>query len=451
MKRIKEWYWGIIDLTEKISDKSRARKCFEITLGSLPWCWIDSKQKRLTVSSDPDSILNDAVNSECKYCLLQASGHFVNFYFYELLFNEVEKEEFLVKGHILDKTQPRFSSYERRWYCLDNQCIVVNLEVYRRLKNPQFITLKTDLVDPVRSEENFHDDYTPFWLSPSENRIQASLPEFGGGLIEASLENRLTVLNFSHNIRAEKFHLYPEYDTYYYDALHRLEELNRTRYKKEIYFWNTEQQFDYKIESNESISTIYCSASGFIPFKIAQENIVDEETMFVHYDISPAALHFREHQINHWNGTDFIRFSTEYLASNESFGYSTGPGLDEKRWQNELANFGGEKSWLELWYKIKKCRHIFKLVDITKEIEQVIIPGKNSIFWITNCFSYHHACKDGITERSDQYLKFIRTLQVNNIGWIFGYDYFGKPIAGSIKEYSSPNYIKEYELETYLS
>lgn len=450
MKRIKNWYWGILDIAEEISDDLRAQECFEITLGSLPWGYINPKRKYLTVSSDPDIILNDAANLDCDYCFIQTYGHFVNSHFYVLVCDEIDKEEFLIKGHILDKTQPRFSSQKNQWFCLHNQCVVINLEKYRQLNRPQFMTTKTNLIEPIRSEENIHDDYTPHWIAPSENRVYVSSPGFGNGLIEASFENGLTVSNFFSS-RIQKFHLYPEYVNSYNNALKTLENINKIRYEREIWFWNTDNQRDYKIELDEPVSTIYCAASGFIPFKIAQENIINEETTFVHYDISLAGLHFREYQLKYWNGIDYIQFSTDYLNSNESFGYGTGPESTSEKWEDILIEFGGEENWLKLWHNIKKCRHIFKHVDITKDVEQIIIPGKYSIFWLTNCFWYHHAHKNGLSKRIELYSKFINTMQENNIEWLFGSDCFGRRISKPIKEYSIPNYIELYKLETYFS
>ena len=108
-------------------------------------------------------------------------------------------------GHVLD--------YKEKYYELHHQCFVVNLEYYREFGCPEFGYPQNKVVSlekTVRSAENFHDEYTPYWVDADINQEGKKdyVPEHEGwNIINESVVNKKRIWNFSQKLRNLKTYL----------------------------------------------------------------------------------------------------------------------------------------------------------------------------------------------------------------------------------------------------
>ena len=71
------------------------------------------------------------------------------------------EQDFYIAGHVLDRKEG--------YYELHEQCYVINLKKHTELELPEIGELKRNsehfTTEPIRSDENFHDDYTQMaWM-----------------------------------------------------------------------------------------------------------------------------------------------------------------------------------------------------------------------------------------------------------------------------------------------
>lgn len=154
---------------------------------------------------DEDSLLREAANNYNFAVVFSTGTEFINGYSF---FEAIEKEcadDFLVKGHILDRGNA--------YYELHHQCYLVNLDNYRNLDMP--IIGKQELgsshrqIVPVRSEQNIHDHYTPLCIQPGIQEQLYHHKMHGWNILSIALQ-KYKVDAFSEIIRNSKKHYYPE-------------------------------------------------------------------------------------------------------------------------------------------------------------------------------------------------------------------------------------------------
>jgi hypothetical protein len=164
--------------------------------------------------TNEDQLLRDA--SECfEYaCVLSTGTEFLNGEkCIDLILDECT-DNFFVKGHILDRGDA--------YYELHAQCYLLNLKEYVKLGCPtvgkQELGVPHSKVKPIRSSENFHDDYTPIHISLGTELKTYNHKCHGWNFIQIGLENS-KISPFNNDIRNNKKHLYPESPKDFYKNL----------------------------------------------------------------------------------------------------------------------------------------------------------------------------------------------------------------------------------------
>jgi hypothetical protein len=169
---------------------------------------IFSKKYDLFQDQDEDVLLKHAADQGYKYAVVFSTGtEFINGKtFFSYVNDLIKTSNFFIAGHLLDRKE---SHYE-----LHHQCYVINLEIYRKLQHPfvgkQQLGVKYKEIKPKRSEENFHDDYTPIWIKSSLEESDYIHRCHGWNLISLALKGRYTIVPFNEIARSGKKHLYPE-------------------------------------------------------------------------------------------------------------------------------------------------------------------------------------------------------------------------------------------------
>ena len=101
-------------------------------------------------------------------------------------------------GHILDRKE--------KYYELHRQHFIINVEKWKELGAPSFTTQEVGSVTEVkRSQDNFHDDYTPTWIETKNvQNIKKTKLRYGGHVISEFLKAGLRVRPFENKERSDK-------------------------------------------------------------------------------------------------------------------------------------------------------------------------------------------------------------------------------------------------------
>jgi hypothetical protein len=198
-------------------------------------------------------------------------------------FDSIEKlisQDFLVAGHILDRKEA--------YYELHHQCYVINLIEYTRLGLPiigvqEFGSNHTQ-IEPIRSDTNHHDDYTPVTVTCGNHMTVYKHKMHGWNILSTAFNNQLPVIVFSDEIRQHKKHFYPE---------------NQTEFLKHI-SW-AYKRFNYcstTFVHTENTDVIYPSANEFAQIITPAsgtwfvDTISESPTHIIFYDYNQAALDY---------------------------------------------------------------------------------------------------------------------------------------------------------------
>lgn len=122
-------------------------------------------------------------------------------------------EHYSLVGHILD--------FKDEYYTAHQQCVVLNVTDWDRVGRPSILDNGDVMtyITPDRSEENYHDDYTPLWVkSPEDKPLYKTYNKthLFGGVINAFLSRSYAIRPFNPIERELKFWTYDSmfsYDT----------------------------------------------------------------------------------------------------------------------------------------------------------------------------------------------------------------------------------------------
>ena len=256
----------------------------------------------IVVGRNINEVLDKALEHEVDYCIVQSVGHIPREgEFFRLLENWMESKNFFVTGHIMDKETVNSQSEGGGYYGLHKQCMVVNLNYYKKFDKPVFgdkTSEDTFVVRAKRHVRDIHDDYTPLSLMPTDELAVCTPNVAGWNFISKSLENDLTVYNFHPKIREFKEFIYPSSSI---DDLQRqLSWINNivTYAPQCVFLWNTETYLDLKYcELDKPIKNLYTLAASFKPHMILNKFGFTEDAVVNYYDYSKPALSFQKDDV----------------------------------------------------------------------------------------------------------------------------------------------------------
>lgn len=425
---------------------------------------IDQKRKEITefftrfkyfgpivIGNSVNDVLDKALEHEVDYCIVQSVGHIImEATFFNLIEKWIDKQNFFVTGHIMDKNKKNKNnpSGDEGYYGLHKQCMLVNLDYYRKFDKPVFGNKNSGeefVVKAKRHVKDIHDDYTPLSLAPTEELTICTPLVDGWNFINTSLANDLTVYNFHPKIREFKQYIYPS--TSAEELSKQLNWIqNIVDYAPQcVFLWNTENYLDLKyVPLDKPINKLYSVAASFKPNMILNHFGLHENTEVVFYDYSKPSLAFKKLLVTQWDGEDYPAFVTWALNKynfSETGGVETQTLTRQELWEREIAWWGSEKAIKEHWDKYKTLRHSYIHVDICENPEKVtnkITNEENSIIWWSNAFHTVNAqYVRGLQGVTDCYNTWIEQITNKNPNmWILGKDYLDRPAEGKqIKDY----------------
>jgi len=406
----------------------------------------------IITANSVNEVLDKALEHEVKYCIVQATGHIIQeAAFFRHIEKWIEKQNFFVTGHIMDKNKPNKNNPKGDvgYYGLHKQCMLVNLDYYKKFDKPVFgdksSTKEEMVIKAKRHSKDIHDDYTPLSLMPTQESTVCTPLVDGWNFINVSLENDLTVYNFHPKIRESKQYIYPSQSA---EALAKQLSWiqNIVEYAPTcVFLWNTENYLDLKyVKLKEPITKLYSVAASFKPNMILHHFGFTDETEVIFYDYSKPALAFKKLLLTQWNGEDypsFIKWALSKYQFSETGGIETERLTRDQLWQREIKFWGSEKTIKEHWIRYKKLKHSFTHVDICENPEKLtskITDEPNSIIWWSNAFHTVNAqYVRGLQGVNDCYNKWLKLINSKNPDiWILGKDYLDKPVEGNtLREY----------------
>ena len=183
-------------------------------------------------------------------------------------------------GHILDMGDA--------YYHLHEQCYVIDLtQLETQIGQTEYCS-SHDQIEPIRSDDNIHDDYTPKWITQGNKNKTYKHKLHGWNVLSFAMDNDLIVEAFDSTQRRYKNYIYP--DGTGVDYLHK-----RYHYALTDLVYTENTGSDTLPIPKNPLQQLVLPASGNLWSKLAHPS-----TKIKFYDHSQLAL-------------DFIRKNTEHL------------------------------------------------------------------------------------------------------------------------------------------
>jgi hypothetical protein len=159
--------------------------------------------------------IDDAMKFSISYdiVIIQSIGNFINRnrFFTELDKYVVSNPDFFLLAFTLDWESEKQSG----WIECHNQMMVVNVSSWKKLGRPEFggwETVTEELPNYSRSVENFHDNYTPYWIKGENGTSLHTRTAQGWNFIKTALAAGYRIDNFTEEMRLCRLFIYPEHE-----------------------------------------------------------------------------------------------------------------------------------------------------------------------------------------------------------------------------------------------
>ena len=329
------------------------------------------------------------------------------------IYNEVIAEctanNYPMMGHIVH--------YPESYPTVDAQFFLINLAKWQEVGSPAFESINNSVRyntrEVLRSEENFHDDYTPFWIQAGSGTRTYNIYQqlFNQGVVRCFLEAGFTIGNFNQSIRDRKWNLYAKPNQ---DQLQPFFESSEVVYPKDrvpqiierivnerrslsdtVYVLNSEEIYQHTPKLSAPIDHYIGVAGGFKSVLLLAKQGFTENTQVTYVDVSTAGLNYQRYLVNHWDGDldVYQQIVDAYQQQHPEFRYAW---RSWNSWDSEVQGFLDQarlnnKQFKELWQQYLKLSHYYITVNLLEDRSLLInhlnnTPGTNCYFWLSNAF-----------------------------------------------------------------
>ena len=227
---------------------------------------------------------------------------------------DCERTNSPIMGHIVYRP----NSYPH----IDNQFFVVNLPKWQEVGSPAFesvpspITFTTRTV--TRSAEDFHDDYTPFWVGTTDTTSTYTCwqSEFARLVVQKFLEAGYTIQNIRQDLRNQKWNLYANANrarleplfnegTFNDDLMPQVVErilTERDTLQDTVYILNSEIVYGFTPQRAGPVDHYVGVAGGFKSVLLLKLLGFNADTTVTYADVSPAGLDYQRYLVDTWDG-----------------------------------------------------------------------------------------------------------------------------------------------------
>lgn len=264
---------------------------------------------------DEDAMLREAAKEYTHAVVLSTGTEFING---DEFFHEVEKEvysgrEFFIWGHIPDR--------DDGYYELHEQCYIINLKTYTELGCPEvgkfeYYSPHTQ-IEPRRSEENIHDDYTPIWVVYGDKERKYKHKWHGWNILSVAFANKKFVKPFANRFRDNKRYYYPNYEPAFIKACTYLYGKNQVASQTLFYPYNTEELAETNVDTPLKQLVIQASGLQFVDYLLKYGYTKDTVVRFVDYNLF--ALECMYAITQNWDGENYMDFVNGHVNSRYGF------------------------------------------------------------------------------------------------------------------------------------
>lgn len=294
-------------------------------------------------SQSEDYALKNVANLGYRHALVFSTGtEFING---SNFFNEIEKlisTDYALYGHILDR--------DNAYYELHHQCYLINLDIYRKIGCPdigkQELNFTHIQVNPNRSNENIHHNYTPLWIKAGNESKVYKHRLHGWNIVSTLLKNNHPIYAFTDRARSNKKHYYPENQTEFLKHISWAYDRYNYCATDFVHIRNTEY-----ISLNEKFKQIITPASGdwFVSY-------IDNRSRstVIYYDYNQKSLDYWKN-----NSPKIKNVEYKFVKINLLGNYNINDLIDNKE-PNTLLNlsnifcYEGTAMFSSLEYRLKK-------------------------------------------------------------------------------------------------
>ena len=330
---------------------------------------------------DEDACLKLAAKQYKHAVVLSTGTEFING---DEFFNEVENfvytEYYFLMGHIPDR--------DDGYYELHDQCYLINLTIYNQLGQPTVgepaYYSAHEQLEPLRSEQNVHDDYTPTWVMKGHTTRQYKHKWHGWNILARAFEGNHPVIVFPESFRNNKLNYYPNYEPAFLKASTYLYGKNQVAAQTMFYPHNTEDVV--KVEFDGPIRQLVTQASGLNWIEYLITYGYDSNTVVRFVDYNLFALECMKEITDNCDGTNYSTFVRNYINERASF-----LGKDGSQW---LAD-GGRLFDPDIpeWTLIKETvkfefRHEDLVLNKSLDVSTWVDPVPKTIVHLSHIFNY---------------------------------------------------------------
>jgi hypothetical protein len=290
------------------------------------------------------------------------------------LFNlhELLKKDFFIAGHVLDRKEA--------YYELHQQCYVINLKKYQNYNCPNIGYFEKDQKHfqkkPIRSDENFHDDYTPLWIKLGNDTQEYHHKCHGWNIIKFALDHQEIIEIFNEGLRNSKKCYYGAYEKDFLKHSEYIFKKYNFCNSRMFYPVNTEQIQHVNIKG--PLKQLVVPASGFNWVKYLDVHGYNNDTEVIFYDYNPNALYYIKEIVTKFIDGDYGMFLKKINKN------------DTPDW------LCSKKEIQEHFFNVKKiyaqCVNVvkFKFIqcDLLHEFELNLLNDESVILNISNVFLY---------------------------------------------------------------
>ena len=372
--------------------------CIIDTIDSYPSAWIKELVKNsidfeigtitdqgfdVIVGYDQDLLLSEAC-LDYQHAVVISAGTVIadNLYFFNLIKKEIETDYFIL-GHVLDKKEANSE--------LHPQCFVINLEKFKSLGCPnigqQQLYEKHLQQCPVRSIENFHDDYTPIWVHQGSTIQEYQHKCHGWNILSLGFNAGYTIKPFTKELRSSKKYLYTDNNKEITERLSEFYLENNVASRNWINPFYTGKNLNLGPTLPGKLKNLVIPANGIDWVHFLVHHGFDKNTRVRFTDYNLTSLQFIRSLVTKWDGVDYVKFLKDFSANESEF-------LDmpsdiwlgikdnlEERWQKIKTMY----NWPELWKEIKSnVKFDFRFKDFLHYEGPF---GRDSNYWLDESFN----------------------------------------------------------------
>jgi hypothetical protein len=314
------------------------------------------------------------------------------------------------------------------WVEIHNQMMVVNVASWQKLGKPLFggwEQVTEELPNYTRSEENFHDKYTPLWMQGASGTSIKTRKYPGWGWLKAAFANGVKIDNFPQEMRDCRLYVYPNHESdSFYNSLqsHNTSELTNPNQKKLIDKWFNPKKQIWIFNSEAyrfgiplaGCDTYFGPSAGFKYLDI----LVSAPTVkFIFYDYNKESVEWLKLLKTTWDGNDLKGFLSRQPIETKRMYKFINADIDENI-KILYSEFGGEEKFKELWQRFRESSAEFVVVDLfnNEQFDDLLALGNGAnrpLFYYSNIFSTDFtSMKFSMEELSDAYDNFLNSIEI---------------------------------------